>query len=203
MALDLSTLSTEQQLAAIYIGYYDRAADPVGEDFWEGAVANPNISLEDIATDFATQPETLIAYPFLEDPTEEEAEGFIAEVFLNLFNRAPDQAGLDFWGDALIGAINGTNGLSVGEIILSIIEGAQDSAEGNDRTTILNKIEVATSWTDAAAAAEIDYTTDTAAQNSAKSIIEGVTDEQATVVTAKATIETSSSRRRFRATRSS
>ncbi|WP_292295059.1 DUF4214 domain-containing protein, partial [Marivita sp.] len=190
MALDLSTLTTEQQLAAIYIGYYDRAADPVGEDFWEGAVANPNLSLEDIATDFATQPETLIAYPFLEDPTEAEAEGFIAEVYLNLFNRAPDQAGLDFWSDALLAAINGDEGaLSVGEIILSIIEGAQDSAEGNDRTTILNKIEVATSWTNAADAAEIDYTTDTAAQNSAKSIIEGVTDEASTVTSAKQTID--------------
>lgn len=189
MALDLSTLTTEQQLAAIYIGYYDRAADPVGEDFWEGAVANPNLSLADIATDFATQPETLIAYPFLNDPTADQANAFISEVYLNLFNRAPDQAGLEFWGDALLAAINGTSALTVGEIILSIIEGAQDSAEGNDRATILNKIEVATSWTDAAEAAGIDYTTNTAAQNSAKSIIEGVTDVQATVAAAKQTID--------------
>lgn len=189
MALDLSTLTTEQQLAAIYIGYYDRAADPVGEDFWEGAVANPNLSLADIATDFATQPETLIAYPFLSDPTAEQANAFISEVYLNLFNRAPDEAGLEFWSEALLAAIDGTGALTVGEIILSIIEGAQDSAEGNDRTTILNKIEVATSWTNAADAAAIDYTTDTAAQNSAKSIIEGVTDVQATVVAAKQTID--------------
>ena len=190
MALDLSTLTAAQQLAAIYIGYYDRAADPVGQDFWESAVANPNLSLADIATDFATQPETLIAYPFLDDPTEAEAEGFIAEVFLNLFNRAPDQAGLDFWSGALLAAINGDEGaLSVGEIILAIIEGAQDSAAGNDRTTILNKIEVATTWTNAAEAADIDYTTDTGAQASAKSIIEGVTDAAATVVAAKSTID--------------
>ncbi|GGC18730.1 hypothetical protein GCM10011363_39200 [Marivita lacus] len=189
MALDLSTLTTEQQLAAIYIGYYDRAADPVGEDFWEGAVANPNLSLADIATDFATQPETLIAYPFLSDPTAEEANAFITEVYLNLFNRAPDQAGLEFWSEALLAAIDGTGTLTVGEIILSIIEGAQDSEEGNDRATILNKIEVATTWTNAAEAADIDYTTDTAAQSSAQSIIEGVTDEQATVAAAKSTID--------------
>ena len=189
MALDLSTLTTEQQLAAIYIGYYDRAADPVGEDFWEGAVANPNLSLADIATDFATQPETLIAYPFLSDPTAEQANAFIAEVYLNLFNRAPDQAGLEFWSEALLAAIDGTGTLTVGEIILSIIEGAQDSEEGNDRATILNKIEVATTWTNAAEAADIDYTTDTAAQSSAQSIIEGVTDEQATVAAAKSTID--------------
>lgn len=190
MALDLSTLTAQQQLAAIYIGYYDRAADPVGEDFWESAVANPNLSLADIATDFATQPETLIAYPFLDAPTAEEAEGFIAEVFLNLFNRAPDAAGLEFWSGALLSAIAGEEGaLSVGEIILAIIEGAQDSAEGNDRTTILNKIEVATTWSDAADAAGIDYASDAAAQSSAKSIIEGVTDEGSTVTSAKSTID--------------
>lgn len=189
MALDLSTLTTEQQLAAIYIGYYDRAADPLGEDFWEGAAANPNLSLADIATDFATQPETLIAYPFLNEPTAEQANAFLSEVYLNLFNRAPDQAGLEFWGEALLAAIDGTGTLTVGEIILSIIEGAQDSAEGNDRATILNKIEVATTWTDAADAAAIDYTSNTSAQNSAKSIIEGVTDEASTVVAAKQAID--------------
>jgi hypothetical protein len=190
MSLDLTTISAQEQLAAIYIGYYDRAADPVGEDFWESAVANPNLSLADIATDFATQPETLIAYPFLDAPTAEEAEGFIAEVFLNLFNRAPDAAGLEFWSGALLSAIAGDEGaLSVGEIILAIIEGAQDSAEGNDRTTILNKIEVATTWSDAADAAGIDYASDAAAQSSAKSIIEGVTDEGSTVTSAKATID--------------
>lgn len=111
-------------------------------------------------------------------------------MFLNLFNRAPDAAGLEFWSGALLSAIAGDEGaLSVGEIILAIIEGAQDSAEGNDRTTILNKIEVATTWTDAADAAGIDYTSDTAAQNSAKSIIEGVTDAAATVTAAKSTID--------------
>lgn len=190
MALDLSTLTTEQQLAAIYIGYYDRAADPAGEDFWESAVANPNLSLADIATDFATQSETLIAYPFLSDPTAEQANAFISEVYLNLFNRAPDAAGLEFWGGALLAAIDGDDGaLSVGEIILSIISGAQNTTEGQDLTTILNKIEVSTAWTDAADAAGIDYTTNTAAQSSAQSIIEGVTSSSATVAAAKQTID--------------
>lgn len=182
MALDLSTLTTDEQLAAIYIGYYDRAADPVGEDFWVGVAAN--MSLRDIATDFAGQQETLAEYPFLGDPTEDEAEGFIAEVYLNLFNRAPDQVGLDFWSDALIGAINGTNNLSVGEIILSIIGGAQDSDEGNDLTTIMNKIEVATAWTDAAEAAEIEYEFGSPEEQSAKDVIDLVDDTEASVTAA-------------------
>ena len=190
MALDLSTLTAEQQVAAIYIGYYDRAADPEGEGFWETAVTNPALSLADIATDFATQPETLISYPFLDEPTPEEANAFIAEVYLNLFNRAPDDAGLTFWSTALIAAINDEpDSLEVGEIIVAIIEGAQNSPEGNDLTTILNKIEVATAWTDAAEAAATDYANDPAAQNSAGSIIENVTDDGSTVTAAKAAID--------------
>lgn len=190
MALDLSTLSAEQQVAAIYIGYYDRAADPVGQNFWEGAVANPALSLADIATDFSTQPETLNVHPFFDDPTPEAANAFITELYLNLFNREPDTEGLTFWSDALQSAIAGEEGaISVGEIILAIIEGAQDTEAGADRTTILNKIEVSNAWTDAAESAGIDYTSDTGAQNSAKSIIEGVTNEGSTVTSAKSTID--------------
>lgn len=191
MALDLSTLSAQQQAAAIYIGYYDRAPDPEGSNFWIGAVTNPNLSLADIATDFSTQAETQAVHPFFTNPTAEEANAFITSLYLNLFNREPDADGLAFWSAALQSAIAGDPGaLDVGEIILAIIEGAQDVPGGTqDRTTILNKIEVATSWTDAAEAAGIDYASDAAAQGSAKSIIEGVTDDGATVVAAKATID--------------
>ena len=122
--LDLSTLTPAQQIAAVYIGYYDRAADPFGSDFWVTALANPSLSLEDVATDFSTQAETVIVHPFFTDPTPEAANAFITTVYLNLFNRAPDDAGLTFWSGELIAAINGEEGaLSVGEIILAIIGG--------------------------------------------------------------------------------
>lgn len=194
MALDLSTLSPAQQIAAIYVGYYDRAADPFGNDFWEAALANPNLDLEDIATDFSTQAETLNVHPFFSNPTADAAEDFITDVFQNLFNRDPDAAGLTFWSDALVAAINDEDGaISVGEIILAIIEGAQNSPAGNDLTTILNKLEVAVAWTDAADAAgfntEDAYGDNSALQASAKSIIEGVTDAQSTVVAAKVAID--------------
>lgn len=142
-----------------------------------------------MASDFATQPETLGLYPFFEAPNEDEAFAFISLVYLNLFNRAPDQSGLDFWGEALIGSITGENDLSVGDIILSIIQGAQDGVDGNDRSTVLNKIAAATAWTDAADAADIDYTNDADAQASAKLSIEAVTDAEEAVDAAKASID--------------
>lgn len=186
MALDLSRLTPEEQATAIYIGYYNRAADPIGFDFWLDAVNNPDVSLAQIGDLFAPQVETLAAYPFLGNPTAAEADAFVSEVYLNLFNRAPDQAGLDFYSDALEAAINGTSTYSIGQIILDIIGGAQDSAAGNDRATILNKIEAALAWTDAADAANIDYQFGSPAEQSAKDVVDAVDDTQASVDQAKA-----------------
>lgn len=194
--LDLNALTTAQQVAALYIGYYDRAADPEGSTFWNDVISNTQLDLGGVADDFATQAETLAAYPFLGNPTEEEANAFITEVYLNLFNREPDGPdsltqeqidagevdGLTFWSGVLQGAIAGTNDFSVGQIILSIIGGAQ----GDDQVTILNKIEVGLEWTAAAEVAGGEF--DDAARESASSIIGPVTDEQATVDAAKAEI---------------
>lgn len=202
MALDLSALTTEQQIAAIYIGYYERAGEPDGANFWEAALENPGFSLADIASDFAVQDETLEAHPFFQNPTADAANAFIAELYGNLFAREADVEGLTFWGDILVGVINGetydTDGdgnddiTQVGDIILAIIEGARNVEGGTqDLTTILNKLEVATAWTDAAEAAGA-----TAAfaelsaefQASSKSIVAAVTSSETTVTNAKGEI---------------
>jgi hypothetical protein len=192
MPFDITTLTPQAQVAAIYIGYYDRAADPFGSAFWESAVANPALTLTNIATDFATQKETLGVHPFFSDPSPEEANAFIAELYLNLFNRIPDVAGLDFWSGVLQNAIAGVGNITVGEIIMQIIAGAQDTAETKDLTTITNKIAVAVAWTDAANEGGLNesssYGDNAAAQASAKSIIEGVTDDVETLETATSTI---------------
>ena len=192
MSFNLSALTAQQQAAAIYIGYYDRAPDPYGMDFWEAAVRNPLVSLVEIATYFSAQEETYAVHPFFVTPSASAANAFISELYLNLFNRAPDVPGLTFWSSVLQESIDGTGPLSVGEIILAIIEGAQNSAEGQDITTLLNKIEVANAWTDAAEAAGLtapnSYGDSEAAQASAKSIINDVTFASSSVDTAKAEI---------------
>lgn len=191
MSLNPAALTNQQLVAAIYIGYYDRAPDPVGSMFWEQAAANPNISLEDIATLFSTQQETLVEYPFFSNPQPAAANDFIVELYLNLFNRAPDAEGLMFWSSVLQGSIAGDNDISVGQIVIEIILGAQNVTGGSqDLSTIQNKIAVATAWTDAAEAAGLtgpnDYTDSSALQLSAKSILDQVTGEFSTVITAQA-----------------
>src|SRR6056297_2365656 len=190
MPLNLSSLTAQQQAAAIYIGYYDRAPDPYGLDFWEANVANPAVSLSDVATYFSAQEETYAEHPFFVNPSADAANVFISELYVNLFNRMPDAAGLEFWSDVLQDAIDGTGPLSVGEIVLEIIKGAQ----GADLTIVENKIEVATAWAESAAQAGLtepnSFEDSASAKASAKSILDGVTANTTTVDAAKATLET-------------
>lgn len=199
MAIDLSALSTREALTAIYIGYYDRAADPEGIDFWEGVVNMTSLDLVAITSDFASQTETQSVHPFFADPATNSPATFITTLYQNLFNRDPDAAGLTFWSNALDAAVAGEDGaITVGEIITAIIEGAEDTpadpaVEGSvatlDQTTILNKIEVGLDWTDSAVIADIDFATNTAAQTSARSIIDPVDATSETVTAAKAEID--------------
>ncbi|MCL3883930.1 hypothetical protein [Marivita sp. GX14005] len=91
-------------------------------------------------------------------------------------------------------AINSANGdAAIGQVILDFIGGAQNTAEFNDRTTLLNKIEVGIDWFEAAKASGIttdaEYLADDDAVESAEDIIDDVTDEQSTVDAAKAEID--------------
>src|SRR6056297_806351 len=206
MTLDLSSLTSGEQIAAIYIGYFDRAGEPYGSDFWESILERDNnFDLAAIASDFGTQDETREAHQFFENPTADEASAFLGELYLNLFNREIDQAGLDFWTPILTGVMDGETFDStgdgnddlteVGDIILAIIQGAQDVDGGvQDRTTILNKIDVATEWTNTAKAAGLEEVAfddlDQETQDSAKSITEAVTADETTVDAAKTTLET-------------
>lgn len=185
MSIDLTTLSAREVLSAVYIGYYNRAADAAGMQFWEQVIANTSLDLEAIATDFAGQSETQAVHPFFSDPATSTPSTFITSLYQNLFNRDADEAGLEFWSEQLQSAIDGTGTFSVGEIIVKIIEGAVDVDGGTqDRTTILNKIEVAQDWTDAAEANNGAF--DAAAMANAKEVIADVTSDPATVVDAKA-----------------
>ena len=60
-------MTSKSLITELYIGYFDRAPDPVGLEFWIG-VLEDGLSLDAIAQDFATQPETKTTYPFLVTP---------------------------------------------------------------------------------------------------------------------------------------
>ena len=210
---NLGELTPQQAITLIYIAYYDRAPDPVGHNFWENSVlGRPRTQeregaavdgailtgqdgfwgLDDIGSQFSDQDETRTNYPFfanLESATREQVDSFIDSVYQNLFGRTADQEGLDFHGGNLFAALNGQNDLKIGEIIVEIAKGAQNTSAGQDLTVVQNKIGVANAWLEAARSdADLDYENNTAAKTSATATVKSVTSEQSSVDTANAAI---------------
>ncbi len=83
-----ATEPTQESVAKLYIATFNRAPDATGFNYW----AQAPLSLEQMASSFFAQPETKAMYP-----DEYSDEDFIVTVYQNLFDRAPDSGGMDFW----------------------------------------------------------------------------------------------------------
>ncbi|MEM9901044.1 MAG: DUF4214 domain-containing protein [Pseudomonadota bacterium] len=127
---------TLTQVQALYIGYFNRAGDPEGVQFW----LEQDMSPDEVAQSFSVQPEATNLYPYLENPAVASPTAFLQAVYLNLFNRALDEAGRIYWEGQLA---NGTTG----EVIQDIISGAQ----GDDAVIVQNKVTAASDWTSSVA----------------------------------------------------
>jgi hypothetical protein len=107
-------------LIELYIAYFNRAPDAEGLNFWGSAFAE-GISLEEIASLFLGQPETVAAYPASATNLE-----FATQVYSNVLGRDPDQGGLNFW----VGQLDDGN-VTRDQFILEVLRGAKaDPAEG-------------------------------------------------------------------------
>jgi hypothetical protein len=57
--------ATKAQIAALYVGYFNRGADPEGLNYWLGQT---QMSVVEIANSFAVQPEAKATYAYLAAP---------------------------------------------------------------------------------------------------------------------------------------
>jgi len=139
------SLSASQLITQIYIGYYHRAPDADGLNYWVGRYksATDPMTLAQIAQSFSVQVESLDNYPFLKNPNIASPSTFITQVYANLFNRAPDSEGLAYWTNQI-----STGKSTIGEAIMDIISGARDTDTTKDLSTLENKMTVALNWTD-------------------------------------------------------
>ncbi|MFP7674338.1 S8 family serine peptidase [Marivita sp. S0852] len=168
-------LTSQEIIARYYVGYYNRAPDPAGFEFWIDAYER-GVSTLDIANFFADQVETRALYPYFANPDSSTPEAFITSIYQNLFNRDPDDAGLTFWTSALTsGAVN------TGQMIEEIIAGATTDP---DFSVVQNKVAASIYWEDQANNFG-DFTYTAAAAASASSILDVVTDNDATIVLAQ------------------
>ena len=99
---------------AFYLAYYGRPADPAGLAFWVDSLDKSKGDVSAISNAFATSTEATARFG------SATVTDRVVEIYQQLFNRAPDKAGLDYWTDAV------TKGqVSLAGAALDIMHGAQ------------------------------------------------------------------------------
>jgi S-layer protein len=167
----MATSAQIKSLHALYIGYFDRAADPAGLLYWIKTI-DAGAMLDTITDVFAAANEAKDLYPYLESPGVVSPRAFVGFIYSNLFNRPAEEAGLKYWTDFLEA---GT--ITAGDMIQAIINGALNT----DKAVLDNKVEAGTYFTQQAAnTADYKYSA-----TDGKAALDGVTDDPATVGASK------------------
>lgn len=161
---------TKEEITKVYVATFGRSPDSAGLNYWFN---NSGLYLEGISESFFDQSETQTLYP-----SSSSTSQFISSVYNNLFNRNPDTAGLDYWIEEL-----DSGRIKKSLFLLAVINGAQNSSEGNDATLLTHKTEIGLYFANAGKD-DVDE---------ARNIMSGITDEPSSVDNAKVIIDSSSS----------
>ena len=142
------TADYPQVVQSVYVAYFGRPADPAGLAFFAtnymnaGAPTNivdvsaaygSNQAIKDLIDAFGNSQESLDLYPG-------DNVTFVTAIYQNLFSRAPDIGGRDFW----VANIN-AGLMTRAQAAVAIMAGSQ----GTDTTLINKKVAVATEFTTA------------------------------------------------------
>ncbi len=111
--------SYESTVNSFYLAFYGRPADPAGLKFWAEQLANNGGDHRAIIDAFATSREAQVR--FGDDAPSER----IAEIYQQLFNRAPEQSGVDYWADVVA-----QGKASLADVAIEILSGAQGTDKG-------------------------------------------------------------------------
>ena len=144
---------------SFYLAFFGRPADPEGLAFWAGHLADNGGDYRFITEAFAGSEEAQVRFG-----TDTPAER-IAEIYQQLFNRAPEQAGLDYWTDVVE-----QGHASLADVAVAILGGAQ----GTDLGLAELRQQAASDFTAQVAEAGSDYT-GYAAVEAARVLVRAVT----------------------------
>lgn len=125
-------MATASDLQQLYIGYFGRAADQEGLNFWLDAINNGGLSLANVHASFVQSAEYTAKYTGLTN------EALVAQVYLNVLGRPADAEGKSFWANAI------TTGLITED---QLIEGLLSGLSASDKAIIDNKVTVANYYT--------------------------------------------------------
>jgi hypothetical protein len=171
--------SNAELVAQVYIGFYDRAPDPVGLQYWIGRL-EAGVSIQDIGDSFAASPEASDTYPFFQFPDLLSQNDFLAQVYQNVFGRAIDADGLNYYSARM------TAGESAGSVVASILGNAATNEGSPDQAYLQNKVDAGIHWSTVAATTNANVYQENgrltdSASDSAHSILDGITADPATV----------------------
>jgi hypothetical protein len=131
MAIVTAHVEAVQEL---YVAYFNRPADYAGLDYWTNVVAANNGDTTAVSAAFAAEDEYQDEY---EGMTNEQ---IVDQVYQNLFGRAAETAGKEYWADLLDA---GT--ITIDKVVAEIAAGAQTT----DAEAYENKVVGATAFTNA------------------------------------------------------
>lgn len=117
----------------LYVAYFSRPADAAGLEYWKNAAdANP-AALQDMSRSFSQSQEYRDNFAGMDN------RAIVSEVYTNLFGRAAESAGVDYWA----GLLN-NNAITIDNVVTQIASGAR----GNDSVAYNGKVAVAAVFTE-------------------------------------------------------
>ena len=142
-------MAFSDEIQKLYISYFNRPADPGGLAYWINLGNQNGENTAAIANAFSASPEYKKTF------AEENSTAIVNQIYQNLFGRAAEADGLQYWSSRLD---NGT--FNLGNIVIAIFNGAQNG----DSVAVTNKTLAATQFTAHLTTAEqiAAYTTDRA-----------------------------------------
>lgn len=173
----LSSAQRIELIQKMYVAYYGRPADTGGLDNWINHLARNNDDASAIIQAFGTSPEATSLYG---DPVDYAFA--VNALYMQMFNRPAEPDGL-----ALYVAHLNAGRVTLPNLALTIAQGARNS----DLTTLTNKIEVATAFTEELATSTeniLGYSGEDAAAHAA-AYLASVTDVDASVIAALADLD--------------
>ena len=129
MATNIDYITEVQKL---YVSYFSRPGDPGGVAFWFDKLQTNAVTYDQVSAEFAASPEYLALYGGRDNAS------LVTEVYDNLFGRAPDATGMDFWTTAL-----NRGDATFQDVARAVAAGAQN----DDRVAYNGKVAVATKFT--------------------------------------------------------
>lgn len=124
------------EVQKLYIAYFGRPADPTGLDFWVNQLqTNPN-GYEMISNAFSNSQEYQMMYG------GQSNREVVLDIYQNLFGRAGEQGGVDFWTARL-----DAGDITVGNAVIFMSQAATQ-ANNNDGFVFKARVGVATEFTE-------------------------------------------------------